>query len=256
MRELAAQDVAAGTVAVTEKQTAGKGRYGRSWSSRQGGLYFTVLERPALTLADYCLPIMRYQIAAARALTAICGKPARLRWPNDIYVDRRKIAGLLADIMGEGDLIKWVSMGIGINVNNQVPTARSISCTGIAGHRVSRRDLLLGIISESEKIAASTGSAAAYSQGNRLLAAQWNSLADGIGARAAVLASGFADGKAGAGDDAAAGGAAVGGAAEGEGRLLARGVFAGVDPAGRCIIKSDNGKETLYFNPGPVSLIF
>jgi BirA family biotin operon repressor/biotin-[acetyl-CoA-carboxylase] ligase len=188
---------------------------------------------------------MRYQIAAARAITAICGKAARLRWPNDIYVDKRKIAGLLADIAGEGDLIKWVSMGIGVNVNNHVPTARSISCAGIAGRRVSRRELLLLIISEAEKLAAVTGSGAAYSQGNRLLASEWNSMAEGIGARAAVLVTGFADAD-----------AATGGAAEDKGSLLARGIFAGIDPAGRCIIKSDNGKETLYFNPGPVSLVF
>jgi BirA family biotin operon repressor/biotin-[acetyl-CoA-carboxylase] ligase len=240
MRELAAQGCAAGTVALAEKQTAGKGRYGRAWSSRQGGLYFTVLERPALTLADYCLPLMRYQIAAARAITAICGKAASLRWPKDIYVDNRKIAGLLADISGEGDLIKWVSMGIGVNVNNHVPTARSISCAGIAGSRVSRRELLLTIISEAKKNASLTSSGAAYSQGNRLLAAEWNSMAEGIGARAAVLASGFAD------TDDEKGTAHKG--------MLARGIFAGIDPAGRCIIKSD--KETLYFNPGPVSLIF
>jgi hypothetical protein len=80
-------------------------------------------------------------------------------------------------------------------------------------------------------------SGAAYSQGNRVLAAEWNALADGIGAKAAVVAS-------------------AQGPDERRGRTLARGIFAGIDPAGRCIIKPENGKTALYFNPGPVSVVF
>jgi len=71
----------------------------------------------------------------------------------------------------------------------------------------------------------------AYAQGNRYLAAEWNSLADCIGAKAAIVDSINNE----------------------KSRMLARGIFAGIDPAGRCIIKSH---ETLYFNPGPVSVMF
>jgi hypothetical protein len=80
-----------------------------------------------------------------------------------------------------------------------------------------------------------------YSQGNRALAAEWNSLAAGIGAQAAVIDAGFGETKMEAGWT--------------QNRVLARGVFAGVDPAGRCVIKNESGKGALYFNPGPVSLL-
>jgi BirA family biotin operon repressor/biotin-[acetyl-CoA-carboxylase] ligase len=243
-RELASQGSSAWTVITAERQRAGRGRNGRTWASRQGGLFCTILERPNLTLADYQQAVMVYQIAVARALRHFCGKPVRLRWPNDIYIDRRKIAGVMAELEGEGDSVSWLATGIGVNVNNQTPSPKAASCAEIAGHPVSRRDLLLKILDEVEKIRGQTSSGMAYAQGNRLLAAEWNSLADCIGAKLAVIYSGFEDSyKSSASADSA-------------GRILARGIFAGIDPAGRCIIKSANGKDALYFNPGPVSIVF
>jgi BirA family biotin operon repressor/biotin-[acetyl-CoA-carboxylase] ligase len=232
-REFAMQGLAAGTVITAEKQNAGRGRNGNPWASRQGGLYCTLLERPGLALADYCLPSMLYQIAAARVLSAICGKPARLRWPNDIYVGKRKIAGVMTELEGEGDSINWLAIGIGINVNNAAPSQKAVSCAELAGHTLVRSGILLQILDEAARIKKYTKPGTAYSQGNRMLAAEWNSFADCIGAKASVVACG-----------------------EAKGRMYARGIFAGIDPAGRCIIKSENGKGALYFNPGPVSLTF
>ena len=243
-RELAFQGRAASTVITAERQSAGRGRNGRTWASRHGGLFCTILERPNLTLADYQLSGMVYQIAVARALGHFCGKPARLRWPNDIYIDNRKIAGVMTELEGEGDTVTWLATGIGANINNHVPSLKAVSCAAIAGHPLSRREVLLRILDEAEKVRKRTSSGMAYAQGNRLLAAEWNSLADNIGAKLAVIYSGFEyalkDGTAG----------------DLSGRVLARGIFAGIDPAGRCIIKSAHGKDALYFNPGPVSLIF
>jgi len=226
-REYALRGVAAGTVITAEKQNAGRGRNGSVWASRQGGLFCTILERPGIAIADYFLPAMLFQIAAARALNSVCGKPVRLRWPNDIYIGKRKIAGIMTELEGEGDRINWLAIGIGVNVNNAVPSEKAVSCAGITGHTVSRRELLLKIMSEAERLKQYTRSETAYAQGNRLLAAEWNSLADGIGAKAAVV---YAN------------------------KICARGIFAGIDPAGRCIIKSENEKGALYFNPGPVSV--
>ena len=235
-REFADQGLDAGII-TAERQSAGRGRNGAVWASRQGGLYCTILERPGMALADYSLPAMLYQIAIARVLSSLCGKPARLRWPNDVYIDRRKIAGLMTELEGEGDIINWLAIGIGVNVNNAAPSGRAVSCAEILGHGVFRREVLLKILNEAGRLKKRAMSGAAYSQGNRMLAAEWNALADCIGAKAAVVASAHAPD-------------------ESKGRVLAKGIFDGIDPAGRCIIKSEDGKGALYFNPGPVSVVF
>jgi BirA family biotin operon repressor/biotin-[acetyl-CoA-carboxylase] ligase len=240
-REFAARGVTAGTVNTAERQSAGRGRNGRTWASRQGGLFCTILDRPGIALADYCLPVMIFQIAVARVLTGLCGKTARLRWPNDVYIDRRKIAGLMTELEGEGDMVSWLATGIGINVNNAVPSGKAVNCAELTGHTVSRHKVLLKIIEEAERVKRRVDSGTAYSQGNRTLAAEWNSLADGIGAKAAVVDSSWTDAAAKTG-------------AEAKGRMLAKGIFGGIDPAGRCIIKTEKG--SLYFNPGPVSLLY
>ena len=232
-RELALQGLAG--IVIADRQTAGRGRNG-PWASRQGGLYCTVIDRPGIALADYSLPVMLYQIAVARVLTSVCGKPARLRWPNDIYIDKRKIAGIVTELEGKADSIDWISIGIGVNVNNAAPSGRAVSCAEILRAPVSRRRILLHILDEAERLKQRAMSGTAYSQGNRILAAEWNSLADCIGAKAAVLS-------------------AVQGAGE-QGRIFARGIFDGIDPAGRCIIKSESGKGSLFFNPGPVSVVY
>jgi BirA family biotin operon repressor/biotin-[acetyl-CoA-carboxylase] ligase len=231
-REFAEQGAAGGLVVTAEKQSAGRGRNGKTWASRQGGLFFTILERPALAVADYSLPSLMLQIAVARTLSKVCGKLAKLRWPNDVYIDHRKIAGVITEISGEGDLVNWLAGGAGINVNNPAPSGRTTSCAEITGHPVSRRAVLRKVLEEIDAAKRRFSPGAVYAQGSRDLAAEWNSLADNIGAKTAVIAEGA------------------------KRRVLARGLFAGIDPAGRCIIKTGSGKGNLYFNPGPVSLVF
>jgi len=239
-RESAVSGAQSGSIFTAEKQSAGRGRNGRTWVSRQGGLFFSVLERPRLTIADYTQMSLTMQIAVVRSISSICGKKAFLRWPNDIYIDRKKIAGITTEVCGEGDLITWLTGGIGVNVNNPVPSGRASSCTEITKRQVSRKEVLIKILEEIDNVKNSFASTAAYSQGNRHLAAEWNSLADCVGAKAAV----FEPAAAKNGDD----------DYNKREKILARGVFQGIDPAGRCIIKTD--ENTLYFNHGSVSLAF
>jgi BirA family biotin operon repressor/biotin-[acetyl-CoA-carboxylase] ligase len=227
-RELAREGASPGTVIIAEKQTAGWGRNGRVWASRQGGLFCTILEHPALSIADYALPSLVLQIAVARAISFVCGKKARLRWPNDVYIDQRKIAGIITGMAGEAGMVRWLAGGVGVNVNNPAPSGKTTSCAEITGHPVSRKEVLQKILREIEFVKSRCCPPAAYSQGNRALAAEWNSFSDCAGANVAVIISN-------------------------KNQVLARGVFTGIDPAGRCIIKT--GKGNLYFNPGPVSLV-
>jgi BirA family biotin operon repressor/biotin-[acetyl-CoA-carboxylase] ligase len=252
-RESALRGAESGSVFTAEKQSAGRGRNGRTWVSRQGGLFFSILERPRLTIADYTQLSLMMQIAVVRSISAICGKKAFLRWPNDIYIDHRKIAGITTELCGEGDIITWLSGGIGVNVNNPVPSGRAASCSEITKRTVSRREVLIKILGELAKVKKKFISTALYSQGNRTLASEWNSLADCIGAKAAVF-------------EPAARLVSIGGVLRLETvnknadsinkheKILARGIFQGIDPAGRCIIKKED--ETLYFNQGSVSLAF
>ena len=235
-RDFASEGRMAGMVAVAETQSTGRGRNGRTWASRYGGLYCSFLDRPSVALADYSMPLMLYQIAAAKAISAVCGKQAKLRWPNDIYIDGLKIAGIITEIKAEGDMISWVVTGIGVNVNNLSPSAKAVSCSEIVKHAVSRRMLLTAIIKEADQLKKSAGSITAYTQGSRYLAGEWNSMADCINAKAAIVDS-------------------VNIKRDEKFRMLARGTFAGIDPAGRCIINSHDKGKAMYFNPGPVSVM-
>jgi len=237
-RELALRGVDGGAVITAEKQSAGRGRNGRTWVSRQGGLFFTILEFPRLAIADYTLLSLVMQIAVVRAVSSVCGKQAYLRWPNDVYINRRKIAGITTEISGEGDLITWLSCGIGVNVNNQAPSGKAISCAEVTGHEISRRKVLEKILDEIEKVKKTFYSQAAYFQGNSALAKEWNSLADCIGAKTVVFEPENKSEK----------------SLDKPGKILARGIFSGIDPSGRCILKTEGEKGTLYFNQGSASL--
>jgi len=239
-RELALRGIPGGTVITAEKQSAGKGRSGRTWVSRPGGLFFTILERPRLAITEYTLISLIMQIAVVRVLSSVCGKQAFLRWPNDIYINRRKISGVTSEISGEGDLITWLSVGIGVNVNNPAPSAKATSCMEVTGKEHSRREILEKILEEIELLKKKFTSSAAYSQGNRFIAEEWNSLADCIGAKATIFEPDNKNEN----------------LIDKPGKILARGIFSGIDPAGRCILKMEDGKGNLYFNQGSVSLAF
>ena len=149
-RELAMGGALGSSIFAAEKQSSGRGRNGRTWVSRQGGLFFSILERPRLAIADYTLLSLIMQIAVVRTVSSVCGKKAYLRWPNDVYINRQKIAGLTTEIHGEGDLIKWLCIGIGVNVNNTVPSGKATSCAEVTGHNISRKEVLVKILTEIE----------------------------------------------------------------------------------------------------------
>ncbi|MCL2410129.1 MAG: biotin--[acetyl-CoA-carboxylase] ligase [Treponema sp.] len=235
-RELAFRGMKGPIVIAADRQTAGRGRFGKTWISKQGGLYFAILEHPHITVSDYAQFSLVLQIAVTKSISSICGKTACLRWPNDVYVDNRKIASITTEVLGEGDKVTWLISSASVNVNNKCPTVKAVSCSEITGHEISRKELLLKILDEITIIKKHFFSTAVYSQGNSALADKWNSLTDCIGAKAAVFEP------ASKGDS----------LAEISGKTLARGTFEGIDPAGRCILKTKNG--ILVFNQGLASL--
>jgi BirA family biotin operon repressor/biotin-[acetyl-CoA-carboxylase] ligase len=116
-RRLASGGAREGTVVLAEGQTAGRGRLGRSWDSpNRTGLYLSILLRPT----DPINRLGRYAIAAAVAVGSACrtfaGDRVLLKWPNDVLVDRGKVAGVLAE-MRQGPSGAELVLGVGVNVN-------------------------------------------------------------------------------------------------------------------------------------------
>jgi BirA family transcriptional regulator, biotin operon repressor / biotin---[acetyl-CoA-carboxylase] ligase len=111
---LAARGEAHGTVVVAEEQTAGIGRHGHSWHSEMGaGLYLSIILR--LPLPPETIPVltMALGLATQRAVEDVCGVRCDIRWPNDLMLNEKKLAGIMVQAVEKGVLIA----GIGVNMN-------------------------------------------------------------------------------------------------------------------------------------------
>jgi len=140
------------TVVVAERQRSGRGRMAREWVSDDGGLYFTVVVRPELPIDQAHLTNLAAAVELSGLLNDTYGIDARLKWPNDILVDGKKLCGCLSQMEIEGDLIGFLSIGVGLNVNND-PTSResnAVSMMELLGKPVPRRPLLTGFIDRFE----------------------------------------------------------------------------------------------------------
>lgn len=120
IHELGAQGAPAGAVVLAEEQTAGRGRDGRTWKSPAGGVWLAILVRPPLPEAG--LLSLRAGLVVADVVDELLGAPrAQLKWPNDVLIDNRKVAGILSEARWQGDTPQWLGLGIGVNVVNEIP---------------------------------------------------------------------------------------------------------------------------------------
>ncbi len=119
LKTLAAEDAPEGALVVTEEQTAGRGRFSRTWvAPARSSLLMSLLFRPAF------LPPNRTQwltmlcaLAATDAIHTVTGISAGIKWPNDLVSGGRKLAGFLTELSVTGDTLDWVIVGMGLNVN-------------------------------------------------------------------------------------------------------------------------------------------
>jgi len=138
-RAEAERDSPEGTAVLAEEQTGGRGRLGRLWVSPAGkNLYLTLIMRPLATHLR-ALSIVA-PLAVAEALEAATGLTCRVKWPNDVLVGGRKIAGMLieTDLVGEG--VKYALVGMGVNVNFDVEAASEIANIATSVRRELGRD--------------------------------------------------------------------------------------------------------------------
>ncbi len=122
VHDLGGQGAAAGTTVIAEEQTAGRGRDGRTWHSPAGGVWLGMLLRPARV--ELGVMSVRVGLAVADAVDALLGRSeTRLKWPNDVLLAERKLAGILCEGRWQGEALQWLAVGVGANVCNPIPGA-------------------------------------------------------------------------------------------------------------------------------------
>jgi BirA family biotin operon repressor/biotin-[acetyl-CoA-carboxylase] ligase len=153
--ELGSADEPEGAVVLAEEQSAGRGRAGRAWhSERATGIYFTLLLRPRLSPVEAPLLTMLAGLSAHAAILAQTGLAPDLKWPNDLMLGGRKLGGILTEMQADTSLVRFVAVGIGINVNQErFPSELSSIATSLraeTGKNQSRLDLLARLLREFE----------------------------------------------------------------------------------------------------------
>jgi len=117
--QAAARGAPEGTVFVAEEQTAGRGRGGHTWHSPKAqGIYFSVILRPQMPPADVLILSLATGLAAQAAVQQVTGSHPDLRWPNDLLLNGKKFCGILAEMNAEATRVRYVVVGIGMNVNH------------------------------------------------------------------------------------------------------------------------------------------
>jgi len=117
-KALADQGAPEGTVIVSEKQTVGRGRKGRNWfSPSREGIYVSLILRPDISPDEAPKTTLLTAVAVAEALISLTRLKVNIKWPNDILISGKKIAGILKEIKAEMDAIDYIIVGLGLNVN-------------------------------------------------------------------------------------------------------------------------------------------
>lgn len=155
-RELARDGAPEGVVVLAEGQTRGRGRLGRSWASPpHRNIYLSLLLRPPIAPAMAPQLALVAGLSTARALASF-GLDARIKWPNDVLVDGRKLAGILTEMEGDGERLDAVILGIGINVNlalDEFPEElrdKAGSVAAALGRSVARHEVIERLLSALE----------------------------------------------------------------------------------------------------------
>lgn len=144
-----------GTVIISEEQTKGKGRVGRTWySESKEGIWMSVILKPNMIPQKAPFITLIAGASIAKALNNL-GVETTIKWPNDIIINNKKIAGILTELSAEIEIINYIVLGIGINVKT-MEFSQEISEIATSlykeGYKISRVDLVRNILEEFEKL--------------------------------------------------------------------------------------------------------
>ncbi|HXI73101.1 MAG TPA: biotin--[acetyl-CoA-carboxylase] ligase [Verrucomicrobiae bacterium] len=153
IEKLARDGVSEGVVVFAESQTKGRGRLGRKWiSPERKGLWFSVLLRPDLRPQEATQLTVASATALRRAIAAETGLKPEIKWPNDILVGGKKVAGILTELSAELDRVRHIILGIGVDVNldtGELPVELRKLATSLkmeSGEKISRAELAVAIL--------------------------------------------------------------------------------------------------------------
>jgi BirA family biotin operon repressor/biotin-[acetyl-CoA-carboxylase] ligase len=158
VERLARDGVKEGVVVFAESQTKGRGRLGRKWlSPPRRGLWFSVLLRPPLHPALATQLTVAAATALFRAVRLQTGLVPEIKWPNDILIKGKKVAGILTELSAETDTIKYMILGVGVDVNlsaTEFPVELRKIATSLrieSGQKVNRAGMAVKILQELDR---------------------------------------------------------------------------------------------------------
>lgn len=150
-KRLGEEGAPSGTVAVTDMQTAGRGRRGRKWVSAKGtDLYMSLLLRPDLLPEKAPMLTLVMGLSVIQGINRALGVKAQIKWPNDVILAEKKFVGILTEMSAQVDYIEYVVIGVGINCNSaQFPDEIRETATSLfahSGERVSRAQIAAAVL--------------------------------------------------------------------------------------------------------------
>ena len=151
-----------GTIIIAEKQTGGRGRTGRQWISPKGGIWFSIILHPKCDISNTTLFPIASSLALSIAIQKTCKISTELKWPNDLTIRGKKLAGMLIDASFESNKIENLVLGVGINFNVNVkeiekvlkktPNFYGVSSLNDQKNKTSQIELIQSFLLELEKV--------------------------------------------------------------------------------------------------------
>jgi BirA family biotin operon repressor/biotin-[acetyl-CoA-carboxylase] ligase len=146
-----------GTVVIAESQTGGRGRMGRKWISPEGGIWLSVILKPKMQPLHAPRITLLAGVAAAKTIRSY-GLSAKIKWPNDVLINGKKVCGILTEIGAEMDSIQYVVVGVGIDANVDTETFpeefrdSSTSLKNELGYDINRVEFVQKLLIELEAL--------------------------------------------------------------------------------------------------------
>lgn len=140
------------SVVIAENQTAGRGRLNRKWFSSRGGLWFTIILKPHTPPQLSYIYNFAASLSLAESLRKLFDLDIHVKWPNDLLLKEKKLSGLLSEMATKGDMVQYINIGIGLNVNNMPDQyePKAISLKKILKKEVSRKLILETFLDDFE----------------------------------------------------------------------------------------------------------
>ncbi|RCW64934.1 biotin--[acetyl-CoA-carboxylase] ligase [Saliterribacillus persicus] len=155
--ELARSGCEAGTLVIADKQTSGRGRLNREWeSNHSGGIWMSLVLRPEIAPNNAPQLTLLSAVAVSNAIEKLLAIDVQIKWPNDIFLHNKKLAGILTEMQAEVDKINYLVIGIGINVNQQIEVfgeelqSKVISLKELLDQEIDRKTFIHCILEEFE----------------------------------------------------------------------------------------------------------